>query len=152
MNFKLIKDFKEFAVKGNMIDIAIGVIIGAAFNKVVNVLVKEILMPPLSFMTDGNNWENNKIILREAVAVNGKISIEEIAIGYGKLLEAGVDFLVISFTVFVVVKTMNSMKKKAEDPKNEKVVTPKNIELMHKTNNLLEKQNEYLEKLLSKDK
>ncbi|WP_299049585.1 large conductance mechanosensitive channel protein MscL [uncultured Polaribacter sp.] len=148
---KLIKEFKEFAVKGNMIDIAIGVIIGTAFNKVVNVLVKEVLMPPLSYMTEGANWENKKIILREAVNLEGASKIEEIAIGYGKLIEAGVDFLVIAFTVFVVVKLMNSLKKKAEDPKDVKVVTPKNIELMNKTNELLEQQNAFLQKLLIKD-
>jgi large conductance mechanosensitive channel len=133
-----------------MIDIAIGVIIGTAFNKVVNVLVKEVLMPPLTLMTDGANWENKKIILREAVLTNGKSKIEEIAIGYGKLIEAGVDFLVIAITVFLVVKVMNSMKQKAEDPKNATVVTPKNIELMNKTNELLEKQNAYLQKILEK--
>ncbi|AUC85836.1 large conductance mechanosensitive channel protein MscL [Polaribacter sp. ALD11] len=152
MKFKLFQEFKEFAVKGNMIDIAIGVIIGTAFNKVVNVLVKEVLMPPLSFMTDGANWENKKIILREAIVVDGKPKPEEIAIGYGKLIEAGVDFLVIAFTVFIVVKLMNSMKKKADDPKNKTVVTPKNIELMNKTNELLEKQNEYLMKVLGDKK
>jgi large conductance mechanosensitive channel len=100
MKFKLLQDFKDFAVKGNMIDIAIGVIIGTAFNKVVNILVKEILMPPLSLMTDSKNWENRKTVLREAILVDGKIKTEEIAIGYGKLIEAGVDFLVIAFTVF----------------------------------------------------
>ncbi|QNM87108.1 large conductance mechanosensitive channel protein MscL [Polaribacter pectinis] len=152
MKFKLFKEFKEFAVKGNMIDIAIGVIIGTAFNKVVNVLVKEVLMPPLSFMTDGANWENRKIVLREAIMVDGKANPEEIAIGYGKLLEAGVDFLVIAFTVFIVVKVMNSLKKEADDPKNTKVVTPKNIELMNKTNELLEKQNAYLMKVLGEKK
>ena len=148
MKFKLFQEFKEFAVKGNMIDIAIGVIIGTAFNKVVNVLVKEVLMPPLSYLTNGANWENKKFILREAILIDGKANPEEIAIGYGKLIEAGVDFLVIAFTVFIVVKLMNSLKKKADDPKNVKVATPKNIELMNKTNELLEKQNEYLMKVL----
>lgn len=152
MKFKLIEEFKEFAVKGNMIDIAIGVIIGAAFNKVVSTLVKEVLMPPLSFMTDGAKWENKKIILREAVLVKDKISVDEIAIGYGKLFEAGIDFLIIAFTVFIIVKAMNSIKKKADDPKNKAIVTPKNIELMSKTNELLEKQNEYLLKVLGDKK
>ncbi|QXP71654.1 large conductance mechanosensitive channel protein MscL [Polaribacter sp. R2A056_3_33] len=152
MKFKLIEDFKEFAVKGNMIDIAIGVIIGAAFNKVISVLVKEVFMPPLSFMTQGSKWENKKIILREAVLVKEKITVDEIAIGYGKLFEASIDFLIIAFTVFIIVKAMNAMKKKADDPKNKAVVTPKNIELMHKTNELLEKQNEYLQKLLAEKK
>jgi large conductance mechanosensitive channel len=149
MKIKLLEEFKEFAVKGNMIDIAIGVIIGAAFNKVVNTLVKEILMPPLSFMTNGTNWENKKVVLREAIAIDGSPKLEEIAIGYGKLIEAGVDFMIIALTVFLVVKTMNVMQKKAEDPKNLKVVTPKNIELMNKTNELLEKQNEFLMKVLA---
>ena len=144
---KFLKEFKEFAIKGNMIDIAIGVIIGTAFNKVVNVLVKEVLMPPLSYMTDGANWENKKILLREAVLVDGKTTTEEIAIGYGKLIEAGIDFLIIAFTVFLVVKVMNSMKKKAEDPKNKTVSTPKNIELMNRTNELLEQQTQFLKDL-----
>jgi len=148
----LFQEFKEFAVKGNMIDIAIGVIIGAAFNKVVNVLVKEVLMPPLSFLTNGTNWENKKFILREAIVIDGVTKPEEIAIGYGKLVGAGIDFLVIAFTVFIVVKIMNSIKKKAEDPKNKTIVTPKNIELMNKTNELLEKQNEYLKKVLAEKK
>jgi large conductance mechanosensitive channel len=152
MKFKLLQDFREFAVKGNMIDIAIGVIIGAAFNKVVNILVKEVLMPPLSLLTGGKNWENKRLILRETVALEGKPKLEEIAIGYGKLFEAGIDFLVIAFTVFVMVKLMNSMKNKADDPKNKTVVTPKNIELMHKTNELLEKQNQFLEKILGEKK
>jgi len=150
MKFKLLQEFKEFAVKGNMMDIAIGVIIGTAFNKVVNTLVKEVLMPPLSFMTQGKNWENKKVILREAVALDNGSKVEEIAIGYGKLIEAGVDFLVIAFTVFIVVKLMNKLKKKADDPKNVTVVTPKNIELMNKTNELLENQNMYLQKVLER--
>lgn len=150
MKFKLLQEFKDFAVKGNMIDIAIGVIIGTAFNKVVNILVKEVLMPPLTLLTDGANWENKKIILREAILADGKPKIEEIAIGYGKLIEAGVDFLIIALTVFLVVKVMNQMKQKADDPKNKTVATPKNIELMNKTNELLEKQNAFLMKLLDK--
>jgi len=150
MKFKLLQEFKEFAVKGNMMDIAIGVIIGTAFNKVVNTLVKEVLMPPLSFMTQGKNWENKKVILREAVALDNGSKVEEIAIGYGKLIEAGVDFLVIAFTVFIVVKLMNNLKKNADDPTNVTVATPKNIELMNKTNELLEKQNEYLQKVLER--
>ena len=148
MKFKLVEEFKEFAVKGNMIDIAIGVIIGAAFNNVVNTLVKEILMPPLSMMTNGTIWGNKKLVLRDAVNIEGAPKVEEIAIGYGKLIEAGVDFLIIALTVFLIVKAMDTVKKKADDPKNVTVATPKNIELMSKTNELLEKQNEILRKVL----
>ena len=147
MKFKLLKEFKEFAVKGNMIDIAIGVIIGAAFNKVVDVLVKEVFLPPLSFLTNGSVLENKRIILREAVAENGTTTAEEIAIGYGKLIEAGVDFLIIGFTVFLVVKFMNTLRKKADNPKDKAEVTPKDIELLHQMTELMERQIELLEDL-----
>lgn len=147
MKFKFIKEFKEFAVKGNMIDIAIGVIIGTAFNNVVNVLVKEIFLPPLSFLTDGINWENKKLILREAVTIDGVTHPEEIAIGYGKLLEAGFDFLIIGFTVFLVVKIMNTIRNKADDPKNPTEATPKNIELLSGISELMERQVELLESI-----
>ena len=145
MKIKLIEEFKEFAVKGNMIDIAIGVIIGAAFNNVVDVLVKEIFLPPLSFLTNGINWENKKVVLREAVTTEGITHPEEIAIGYGKLLEASVDFVIIGFTVFLVVKLMNSIRNKSEDPQNSTVTTPKNIELLSRMTELMEKQVKLLE-------
>jgi large conductance mechanosensitive channel len=142
---KLIKEFKEFAVKGNMIDIAIGLIIGASFNKVVDVLVKEIFLPPLSFLTDGVNWENKKLILRESLTENGISKLEEIAIGYGKLIEVIVDFLVVAITVFLVVKFINIIRNKAEDPNDETMTTPKDIELLNNVTELLKRQNEILE-------
>ncbi len=141
---KIVKEFKDFAVKGNMVDIAIGVIIGASFSKVVDVLVKEIFLPPLSFLTNGINWENKKIILRKSVIVDGVAKPEEIAIGYGKLFEASVDFLIVSITIFLVVKFMNSLKNRANDVNDKTVQTPKDIELLNRVAELLEKQNELL--------
>lgn len=141
---KLVQEFKEFAVKGNMIDIAIGVIIGAAFNKVVDVLVKEIFLPPLSFLTDGVNWENKRIVLRQAVTTDGVTKPEEIAIGYGKLIEATFDFLIISITVFFVIRLIKSIRDRAEDPKDSSIKTPKDIELLNEMTELLKKQNELL--------
>ncbi|MEY8021177.1 large conductance mechanosensitive channel protein MscL [Muriicola sp. SD30] len=146
MEFKLLEEFKEFAVKGNMIDIAIGVIIGTAFNKVVDVLVKEIFLPPLSFLTDGINWENKKWVIREAVVTDGVANPEQIAIGYGKLIEASFDFIIIGFTVFLVVKFMNALRNQAQDPKDVKVSTPKDIELLNRIAELMEKQIELTEK------
>ena len=145
MKLSFLKEFKEFAIKGNMIDIAIGVIIGAAFNKVVDVLVREIFFPPLSLLTGGANFEDKRIVLREELADNGTIQLEEVAIGYGKFIEAGIDFLIIGITVFAVVKFMNSLRKKADDPKNKTEVTPKDIELLHKMTELMEKQVTLLE-------
>ena len=141
---KIINEFKEFALKGNMIDIAIGVIIGAAFNKVVDTIVNQIFLPPLSLLTGGVSLENKKIVLRASISENGNIQIDEIAIGYGKFIEASIDFLIISLTVFVVVKVMNRLKDKAQDTADETVTTPKDIELLDRMTQLLEEQNKLL--------
>ncbi len=142
---KLINEFKEFAVKGNMVDIAIGVIIGASFNKVVDVLVKQIFMPPLSLLTNGVNWRNKKIVLREALMDNGVAQSEEIAIGYGQLFEVLLDFFIVGLTVFLVVKFINIIRNKAEDPQDVTIKTPKEIELLNEVTVLLKKQNELIE-------
>jgi large conductance mechanosensitive channel len=144
---KLIKEFKEFAVKGNMMDIAIGVIIGASFNKVVDVLVKKVLMPPLSLLTDGVNFENKKIILREGMIEDGVTKIQEVSIGYGSLFQVTLDFLIVGLTVFLVVKFINVLKNRAEDPKDVTIKTPKDIELLNELTELIREQN----KLLSKE-
>ncbi|MGJ8593165.1 MAG: large conductance mechanosensitive channel protein MscL [Aquaticitalea sp.] len=139
------KDFKEFVVRGNMMDMAIGIIIGASFNKVIDVLVKQVMLPPLSLMTDGLNYEDKRIILRQMVTnANGELVTDEVAIGYGAFFEAGLDFLIVGFTVFVVVKFLNSLKKKAQDPKDKTVHTPKDIELLSQLAELMEEQNKML--------
>lgn len=142
---KLLKEFKEFAVKGNMIDMAIGIIIGASFNKVIDVLVKQVFLPPLSLLTDGVNFKDKRIILRDAVTnVDGDVLKDEVAIGYGALGEVMLDFLIIGFTVFVVVKFMNRLKNRANDTKDKAVATPKDIELLANLNELMEEQNRLL--------
>lgn len=144
---KLLQEFKEFAVKGNMMDMAIGIIIGASFNKVVNVLVKNVLLPPLSLLSNGINLEDKRIILRNAVLdANGKIISDEAAIGYGMLGEAVIDFIVIGFTIFIIVKFMNKLRNKAQDTKDVTVSTPKDIELLTELTELLQEQNELLKK------
>ena len=142
---KLFKEFKEFAVKGNMMDMAIGIIIGASFNKVIDVLVKQVLMPPLSLMTDGVDLQTKRIILREAVLnANGDIVTSEAAIGYGALGEAFLDFIIIGFTIFIVVKFMNRLRNRAQDTKDDTVATPKDIELLSNLTKLMEEQNALL--------
>ena len=114
---KLLQEFKEFAVKGNMMDMAIGIIIGASFNQVIDVLVKQVLLPPLSLLSDGINLDNRKLILRESQSNNlGEVSIQEVAISYGQFIETFLDFLIVGFTIFIVVKFINRLNKKAEDP------------------------------------
>ena len=142
---KFLKEFKEFAVKGNMMDMAIGIIIGAAFNKVIDVLVKKVFMPPLSLMTKGLNFEEKKYVLREAIVnAQGEVTSKPVAIEYGVLFETFLDFLIVGITVFLVVKAMNRLRDKAQDPKNEVVKTPKDIELLSHLTELMEEQNALL--------
>ena len=142
---KLLNEFKEFAVKGNMMDMAIGIIIGASFNKVIDVLVKKVFLPPLSLLTDGVSMQNKRIILKEAVTdTTGANITDEVAIGYGALGEASLDFIIIGFTVFIVVKFMNRLRTKAQDTKDKTVVTPKDIELLSHLTELMEEQNALL--------
>lgn len=143
---KLIEEFKEFAVKGNMIDMAIGIIIGTAFNNVVQALVKKILLPPLSYLTDGVSYEDKKWVLREENPELTGDAAKAIEIGYGEFLQVSLDFLVIGFTVFIVVKLMNRLRNKAQDIKDKTVVTPKDIELLSDLKALMKEQNELLKK------
>ncbi|MDC0389549.1 large conductance mechanosensitive channel protein MscL [Flavobacteriaceae bacterium] len=144
---KLLQEFKDFAVKGNMIDMAIGIIIGASFNSVIDVLVKRILLPPLSLLSSGVNLESLKLVLRpNQIDDLGNQVFEEVAINYGSFVETLLDFLIVGFTIFIVVKFINKLNRQAEDPKDKTVSTPKNIELLTKMNVLLEEQNRLLKK------
>ena len=136
---KLLKDFKDFAVKGNMIDMAVGIIIGASFNAIVNVLVKNIILPPLSLLSDSISFGEKKIVLREASSTAAQVSID-----YGLLIETVLDFLIVGFTIFIVVKFINKLKNQANDLEDQSVPTPVDIELLSKIKDLLEAQNEAL--------
>lgn len=140
------KEFKEFAIKGNMVDMAVGIIIGAAFNKVVDVLVKQIVLPPLSLITSGINFPDKKIVLREGFDSTGAgvDEIKEIAIGYGAFLETILDFLIVGFTIFLVIRFMNRFRRKSQDPKNKTVETPKDIQLLSDLTELVREQNQLL--------
>ena len=129
---KLIKEFKDFAVKGNMVEMAIGIIIGASFNNVINVLVKNIFLPPLSLLSDGITLDKKKIIIRAQ-----EFNAPEVAIEYGLFLETLIDFLLIGMTIFLVVKFFNNLKNKAQDLKNDDIKTPADIKLLGEIKDIL---------------
>lgn len=116
---KFIQEFKEFAVKGNVMDMAVGIIIGGAFGKIVTSFVNDVIMPPIGLLL-GNTFASQRIILRSAVAEStdaaGNVvpAVQEIAINYGNFLQVTVDFLIIAFVIFVVIKGMNSLRRKEE--------------------------------------
>ena len=133
---KILKEFKEFAVKGNMIEMAVGIVIGASFNSVIDVLVKNVLLPPLSLLSDGVNFEDKKIVLRSPAE-----NIDEVALNYGLFINTLVDFLIVVFTIFIVIKFFNSLKRKSEDIKETKVSTPIDIVLLTEIRDLLKNKN-----------
>lgn len=114
------KEFREFAIKGNMFDMAVGVIIGGAFGKISTSLVNDVIMPLISVLTGGVDFSNWKIVLKAAVAgADGVIDpATEVAIKYGSFLATILDFLIIAFAVFLMIKTINGfhdkMKKQEE--------------------------------------
>jgi large conductance mechanosensitive channel len=107
------KEFKEFAMRGNVVDLAVGVVIGAAFGAIVTSLVKDVIMPPIGYITGGVDFSELKVILKDA-DVQKKAA--EVAIHYGNFINAIIDFLIIAFCIFMVVKGINSMKKPVEAP------------------------------------
>lgn len=114
---KFLQDFKEFALKGNIIDMAVGVIVGGAFGKIVSSLVNDILMPVISIVTGGDGYKNMKYVITEAspATADGVAAVEEVAINYGLFIQNIVDFLIIAISIFVALRvTMKFMHKEKE--------------------------------------
>jgi len=105
----ILKEFKEFAAKGNVVDMAVGIIIGGAFGKIVSSLVADVIMPPLGIMLGGVNFSHLQITLREAAG-----SAPAVTLNYGSFIQSVVDFLIVAFAIFMLIKTMNTLRKKAE--------------------------------------
>jgi large conductance mechanosensitive channel len=105
----MLKEFKEFAMKGNVMDMAVGIIIGGAFGKIVSSLVSDVIMPPIGVIMGGVDFSDLVLVLKEA---EGEIAA--VTINYGKFLMSVIDFLIIAFAIFMVVKGMNKMKRKEE--------------------------------------
>lgn len=108
----MISEFKEFAMKGNVVDLAVGVIIGGAFGKIVSSLVDGVIMPAVGMMLGGVNFSDLAITLQDAViGPDGKETAAAVAIKYGAFLQTVIDFLIIAFVLFMVIKAMNRLKK-----------------------------------------
>ena len=127
----LFKEFKEFAVKGNVMDMAIGVVIGGAFGKIVTSLVSDIIMPLIGAVTGGLNFTEWKWVIKEAAG-----DTPELALTWGNFIQVIFDFLIIAFCIFLVVKGINSLKKKQE-PAPEAPAGPTQEELLTEIRDLL---------------
>jgi len=140
---KILKEFKEFAVKGNMIDLAVGIIIGAAFGKIIASLVSDLLMPPIGLLLGGVNFTDLQVIMKDAVIdpVTGK-ETAAVAWKYGNFIQTLVDFLIIAFSVFMIIKGIMAMKKKEVEVPTAPPAPPaptKDQELLTEIRDLLKK-------------
>jgi len=108
----IIKEFQEFAVKGDAVDMAVGIVIGAAFGKIVTSLVNDIIMPPIGLLLGGVDFRNLKVILK-AAKLDAVPPVPAVTLNYGQFINTTIDFLIVAFAIFMVVKGINSLKKKS---------------------------------------
>jgi large conductance mechanosensitive channel len=133
---KLINEFKDFAIKGNVMDMAIGVVLGAAFGKIVSSFVADIIMPLIGLLVGGVDFTQWKWVLAEANEAAGKA---EVALTYGNFIQVIFDFLIIAWCIFLVVKAINKAKKPKEEPAPEPPATPEDIQLLREIRDSLKK-------------
>ena len=133
-------EFKKFISRGNVVDMAVGVIMGSSFTKIVTSLVNDVMMPAIGMVIGGTSFENFKYVIEPATE-----TAAESAIYYGKFIQTIVDFLLVAIVVFIMVKLINALHKKEEAPKAPAGPTDAQI-----TNDLLKENNELLKKMLEK--
>lgn len=127
---KLWKEFKEFAMRGSVIDLAIGVIIGSAFGKIVSSLVADVIMPPIGLLISGINFTDLKLVLKPAEIVND-VQTPAVTLNYGNFLQVAFDFLIVAFVIFLLIKGINNfLKKKEEKPVPEATAQPSKEEIL----------------------
>ncbi len=132
------KEFKEFAMKGNVVDMAVGIIIGGAFGKIVSSFVKDVIMPPIGVLVGGVNFSELSVVLQEKTAEAAAVTIK-----YGAFVQTIVDFLIVAMAIFVAIKVMNSLKREEEAPEEEAAPEPSaEEELLGEIRDLLAAQSE----------
>ncbi len=141
---KFLSDFKDFALKGNVIDMAVGVIVGGAFGKIVSSLVNDIIMPVISLCTGGSGYKNLKYVITAAQpARDGVAAVEEVAVNYGLFIQNVVDFFIIAFSIFIALRFAMKLKKKEAEPTPEPEPAPTKEEvLLTEIRDILKKDSE----------
>ena len=131
----IIKEFKEFTLRGTVIEMAVGIIIGAAFGKIVTSLVNDIIMPPLGMLVGGIDFKDLKIVLHEAVGNNPAVSVN-----YGNFIQVTFDFLIVAFCVFMLIKIMNTAMRNKEAAPKEPPAPTEEQKLLAEIRDLLKKK------------
>lgn len=139
---KFVNEFKDFAMKGNVIDLAVGVIIGGAFGKIVSSLVNDVLMPVIGYFTGGVNFSEHRWVIQPQVVdnVTEAVITPEIAVSWGVFVQAIVDFIIVAFCIFCMVKFIMGLRKKQEEPAAEAPAEPsEEVKLLTEIRDLLKK-------------
>lgn len=140
---RFLNEFKKFAIKGNMVDIAIGIMIGTAFNSVVSSLIADLIMPPLGYFTGGVTFSDYKVLLKpEVLSEDGDVLIKAVSINYGQFIQVVMNFLIIALAMFFAVKIMNMIRERviANKEKENKISPPQDIVLLQEIRDLLAKK------------
>ncbi len=135
----MLQEFKEFAMKGNVVDMAVGVIIGGAFGKIVSSLVADVIMPPIGVLLGGVNFSDLAVTIQEASKTAEGVVVPAVVIGYGKFIQTILDFTIVAAAIFLMIKILSSFKKKAEaEPEAPPVPTNQEV-LLGEIRDLLKK-------------
>lgn len=136
------KEFKDFAMRGNVVELAVAVVIGGAFGKIVTSFTQDLLMPPIGLILGDTDFSKHKLVLREAVVENGETVKEAVTFNYGAFIQHTLTFIIIAFCVFLLLKLLHSLRKKEkEKPKKEEPEAPTTEEaLLTEIRDLLKKQ------------
>lgn len=140
---KVLQEFKQFAMRGNVVDMAVGIIIGGAFGKIVSSVVGDLIMPAVGVLIGGVNFTDLKIVLKEAVTDGSETISPEVALNYGNFIQVTLDFIIIAFAVFMLVKGINALsRKKKEEAPATPTEPPADIKLLTEIRDLLKKEKE----------
>ena len=130
----MLQEFKAFAMRGNVMDMAVGIVIGGAFGKIVSSLVSDVIMPPIGMLTGGIDFSAMKWVLKPADDSDPKHKIAEVAINYGTFINTIITFIIVAFSIFVVIKLMNRLQQKKEEAP---AAPPADVQLLTEIRDLL---------------
>ena len=134
-----VKEFKEFAMRGNVLDMAVGIVIGGAFGKIVSSFVADLMTPLLGLLVGGVNFSDLKIVLKQAVMQGEEVISPEVAFSYGNFIQVVFDFLIIALAIFILFKAVNKFKKKKEEASEVPAAPPADVQLLTEIRDLLKK-------------
>jgi large conductance mechanosensitive channel len=131
----MLQEFKEFAVKGNVVDLAVGIIIGAAFGKIVTSIVNDVIMPPIGLLLGGVDFKNLTVVLKEATS-----TVPAVSVNYGAFINTIIDFVIVAFVIFLLIKQINRLKKTEAKKEAAPAAPPQDIVLLTEIRDLLKKK------------